>query len=182
MYIGSTLQYIIDEDWEKKKIKELTSLNAKCILISKTYFCSVLASHFTRQVNARSSENTYAMLYRVFNIDDIISLIESLGYQLLFNHKVPPRHKFDNMLELEIDYSLHDLLFVKKGDYMLGFCGKYKDPTDIHKSALKIDKICIHMKDLIPMYTSEFSFRVDDYIKDKGFSHYNFSDARRTRI
>ena len=113
LYIGSTLQYIIDEDWEKK-IKELTSLNAKCILISKTYFCSVLASHFTRQVNARSSENTYAMLYRVFNIDDIISLIESLGYQLLFNHKVPPRHKFDNMLELEIDYSLHDLLFVKK--------------------------------------------------------------------
>ena len=57
---------------------------------------------------------------------------------------------------------------------MLGFCGKYKDPTDIHKSALKIDKICIHIEDLVPMYTSEFSFRVDDYIKEKGYSSYSF--------
>ena len=54
------------------------------------------------------------MLYRVFNIDDIISFIESQGYQLILNHKMPPRHNFDNMLKLKVDYSLHDLIFVKE--------------------------------------------------------------------
>ena len=57
---------------------------------------------------------------------------------------------------------------------MLAFAGRYTNLAHLAESAKKVDLICFHLKDIMPIFTNDFSFEADEYLKERGYADYTF--------